>query len=329
MSSDLLEQVHGAAVGVADGGAVDRHPHHLARRVVSARGAAVACCRGHPVHAQRRRAHRLPGDGPRTGAAVRAHLGVADGAAGLRAEHGRVHRAAVLVRPPDHVRPARVGALRPGGRGADAGGADRRHPGRDGRGGLRAHGARGLAGGRPAGHHLRRQPSRARQLADPVRHVRAHALGGGLRLPPARPRARHAPGRRDRPVGPGRDPAGAGPQPRRRPGVRRLGGPDGALLGQPRDDPQDVRHHRGDRRAPRAAHAVGAHPGHAPARRRVPDGRALALPGRAHPGRPVRGAGGPRLAVLGGRQRGHPRRDRGGADRHRATPPSPTGSWPP
>ncbi len=66
-----------------------------------------------------------------------------------------------------------------------AGGADRRHPGRDGRRGLRAHGAGGVAGGRAAGDHVRRQPSRARELADPVRHLRAHALGRGLPLPAA------------------------------------------------------------------------------------------------------------------------------------------------
>ena len=87
------------------------------------------------------------------------------------------------------------------------------------------------------------------------------------------------------------------------------------LVGEPGDDQAHLRPDRRVRRARRAPIDPRPDARHAPARGHVHQGRALPLPGRAHPRRALRRARGRRQHVLDRRQRGAARRDRGVPDR--------------
>ena len=132
---------------------------------------------GDQVRPQRRRPHRLPGlrrgrARPRAGQRVshprRAGLGARAG--------GAVPRGPGLLRPRDQLRPSRLGAVGPGGRGPHPRAAHGRRARRDGRRRLGAGGAGGDLGGRPDEHPVRRHLPRPRPGA------RLHRRDGALHL---------------------------------------------------------------------------------------------------------------------------------------------------
>ena len=273
----------------------------------------------HPLRAQRRAADRLPGGrrGParhRAGPVVPVEHRDVLGDAVLRA----LLRAALVVLAADPVRPARERDVRRDRRCDAAGGADRRRPGRDRRGRLRAAGADltlegcGLAALFAASH-----PD-AGAGARPVSPQPRLVAGPGYEWAPSvEQRAafvaddRRAPGAPTR-----REPVGRPRRARR----RAAAAPDGAhpaACDEPCRRCRVAGDDRRDRRARRASQRAVPDAGAAPRARHVPRRAPLALCRRAHPGRPLRRSSRRRAAL--GRRRGRRRRrdpalpDRGAA----------------
>ena len=152
--------------------------------------------------------------------------------------------------------------------------------------GSRARGDRRHARGRPDGRAVRRHPPRPRQRAGPLRDLRARHLGARTTSGPGAPRSATA--RMDELVdhwGEGWVAGGVAPSRMGEPGVHGVGRPARAARRQPGDDQAHLRPDRRVRRARRAALDPRADARAAPPRGQLHQDRALALPGRAHPGR--------------------------------------------